>query len=363
LYQRLEAGYGDYVRWKARFERDTRIDFSVDVSFLEQWGFPSGGSPSLQIYAAPTLDWTAFESKEWGTGSVLIAYSYVPHYPTRQNAADITAKLGLITPINDFPDRSVTFSQLTYTQTTPDNRWSFAVGQYSLFNFDGNEYLDNQQGNFNNFILTQNGSATYLSAGWGGYAQYNATRTVQFAAGVQATNNPTGETLTTRGAGQNCCAWFVYAQWTPSFRGMGSAQYSLSYFDTPSVPTQASSRNWSLNAAQNLDDTWAIFARANTARGAVYPIRSSYALGVAMNDPLKRVATNQLAVAVGYSDVAPPPINPAGARNEKLVEAYWSWTFFGGLLLTPSVQVTFDPALSPGRTSVIVLSARATVMF
>src|SRR5215472_4031013 len=99
LYQRLEAGYGDYVRWKARFERDTRIDFSVDVSFLEQWGFPNGGSPSLQIYAAPTLDWTAFESKEWGTGSVLIAYSYVPHYPTRQNAADITARLGLITPI------------------------------------------------------------------------------------------------------------------------------------------------------------------------------------------------------------------------------------------------------------------------
>ena len=82
-----------------------------------------------------------------------------------------------------------------------------------------------------------------------------------------------------------------------------------------------------------------------------------------MNDPLKRAATDQIAVAVGYSDVAPPPVNPSGARDEKVVEAYWSWTVFGGLLLTPSAQVMFDPALNPGRSEVLVLSLRATLLF
>jgi Carbohydrate-selective porin, OprB family len=184
-----------------------------------------------------------------------------PTIPHSSNAADITAKLGLVTSINDNPSKFVSFSQLTYTHTTPDNSWSFAVGQYPMFNFDGNAY------------------------------------------------------------------------------------------------------NWSLNAVQNLSKTWAIFARANTASGAVNPIKSSYALGVAMNDPLKRTATDQIAVAVGYSDVAPPPVNPAGARDEKVVEAYWSWTVFGGLLPTPSAQVTFDPALDPGRAGVLVLSIRATLLF
>jgi len=117
----------------------------------------------------------------------------------------------------------------------------------------------------------------------------------------------------------------------------------LSYFDTPSIPTQAASRNWSLNAVQSLGKTWAIFGRANTARGAVYPIKSSYAVGVAMSDSVKRAATDQIAVVAGYSEVASPPVNPAGARDEKLLEVYWSWTLIGGLLLTPSAQVTFDP--------------------
>ena len=81
-----------------------------------------------------------------------------------------------------------------------------------------------------------------------------------------------------------------------------------------------------------------------------------------MNNPLKRATTDQIAVAAGYSMVASPPVNPAGARNEKVIEGYWSWTFFGGLLITPSAQLTFDPALDASRTCVTVLSLRATLM-
>jgi hypothetical protein len=42
---------------------------------------------------------------------------------------------------------------------------------------------------------------------------------------------------------------------------------------------------------------------------------------------------------------------------------HWNWTFFGGLRLTPDVQLTFDPALNPDRDSVWILSLRATLMF
>src|SRR4030095_13609010 len=130
----------------------------------------------------------------------------------------------------------------------------------------------------------------------------------------------------------------------------------------PTTPPQSSPRGGSVNAVQNLNQTWAVFARANGANGFVTPIKNSYALGVAMNNPLKRSSTDQIALAVGLSQAASPPTNPPNARNEKPIEAYWTWTFFGGLLLTPSVQYILDPALNQTRSSVSVLSLRATFM-
>ena len=82
-----------------------------------------------------------------------------------------------------------------------------------------------------------------------------------------------------------------------------------------------------------------------------------------MNNPLQRASTDQIALAFGLSDAANPPTNPPNARNEKALEAYWTWTFLGGLLLTPSAQVIFDPALNPAKDNVSVLSLRITFMF
>ena len=290
------------------------------------------------MYAAPSVDWTAFKSREWGLDSVQMAYN-VTGYSTKQNAADIQSNLGLTTSINDISTKTLTFSQLSYTQATPDNKWLFTAGQYPLSNFDGNAYLGNQQQNFNNYLFAQNATQTYLDAGLGAYVQFNATSTVHLAAGFQGANNVRGQTISAKNFNRDCCAWLGYVQWAPSFPGLGVAQYSFSYFDTPSIPAQPASRGWSVNAVQNLNDTWAVFARVNGAIGFVTPIKSSYALGLAMNNPMQRAPTDQIALAVGLSDAAGPPANPPTARNEKAIEAYWTWTYFGGLLLTPSVQL------------------------
>jgi porin len=362
LHQGISDAYTDYAKWKARVQSETNVAFSMDVSLLEQWGLADGGSPALQIYAAPSMDWTAFKSKGWGTGSVQVAYN-VTGYSTKQNAADIQSNLGMTTPINDISTKTFTFSQLSYTQATPDNKWLFTAGQYPLSNFDGNAYLGNQQQNFNNYLFAQNATQTYLDAGLGAYVQFNATSTVHLAAGFQGANNVLGQTMSAKNFNRDCCAWFGYLQWAPSFPGLGVAQYSFSYFDTPNIPAQPASRGWSVNAVQNLSDTWAVFARVNGANGFVTPIKSSYALGLAMNNPMQRASTDQIALAVGLSDAAGPPINPPTARNEKVIEAYWTWTYSGGLLLTPSMQLIVDPALDPTKRNVSVFALRATFMF
>jgi len=362
LYQDVAEAYVDAVQWKARVQEAAAIAFAMDVSVLAQWGFPDGGAPTLQVFAAPSLDWTLFRSAHRGTGSVQIAYNAIG-YPVVQTGAALQSNLGLITPINDYSTRFLNFSRLTYTQATPDHRWLFTLGQYPFYGFDGNAYLGNQQLNFNNYLFAQNATQTYLMTGLGAFVQFNATGTIQLATGLQATNNYPGETITLDDAGADCCAWFGYLQWSPSVPGLGSAQYSFSYFDTPAIPAQPATRNWSVNAVQNLDDRWAVFARANGADGFVTQIKNAYALGVALNNPLKRAATDQFAVAVGLSEAADPPVTPPGARNEKTIEVYWTWTLFGGLLITPAVQVIFDPALDPRRANATVLSLRTTFRF
>jgi porin len=363
LYKVATDPYGEYSEFKERIEKETGLSWSMDLSYMQQWGMRVGGSPAGQWLATPAIDWKLFDSSGAGTGSLQLAYT-AARYGTRQSAADVQDKLGLITPINDYPERQNTFAQLTYTHALPGNKVSLTVGQYPLYNFDGNEYLANQQQNFNSYVLAQNGSATYALAGLGAYVQANPTSTIQFAAGFQSANNITGATLSTRNFGDDGYSWFGYAQWTPVFKGLGAAQYSITYYAVPGVPLQSpKSHGWSLNAVQNLSDRWAVFARANRAYDYVTPVRASYALGGALNDPLGRGTTDQIGLAFGYGDAAPQPANPAGTRDEKVVEAYWNWTFAKGLLLTPGAQYIRDPALDRSRGSAWVLSLRSTLMF
>ncbi len=355
--------YDQYSAFKARAAKDAGLSWSMDLSYLQQWGRSEGGSPAAQWLATPSIDWTLFDDKAVGTGSVQLVYTAV-RYGTDQSGADVQGKLGLITPINDYPKRQNTFNQLTYTQAFPGNKLLLTIGQYPFSNFDGNQYLANQQQNFNNYALSQNGSQTYANAGLGAYVQLNATSTVHFAAGFQSADNITGATLSARNFGEGGYSWFGYAQWTPAFKGLGAAQYSATWYGVPGVPAQSpGSRGWSLNAVQNLNATWAVFGRANRAYDYVTPIRASYALGAAMNNPLGRSPTDQIGVAFAYSAAASPPTVPAGASNEKVVEVYWNWTFAKGLLLTPGVQYIRDPALAPSTDSAWVIGLRSTLMF
>jgi porin len=299
LYAEITGFYADYTKWKTTVAGETGFSYSMDVSLLDQWASPNGGSPSLQTYASPGFDWTVFKSRSWGAGSFQFAYN-VATYSTSQNAADAQSNLDLITPINDSPAKSHNWTQFTYTQATPSNRWEFTIGQFPLYNFDGNAYLGNQQENFNNYLFAQNGSQSYLLTGIGGYVQFNATKTIQLVAGTQGTSDPLGVNLTTKNFNHACCTQFGYVQWTPHFPGLSTAQYSIAYFNTPNNPAQPATSNWSVNAVQNLNANWGVFARANGASGHfVTEIKDSYALGVAMNNPLKRASTDQIALAVG----------------------------------------------------------------
>ena len=213
-------------------------------------------------------------------------------------------------------------------------------------------FLVIETNNFNNYLFAQNGNSTYPIGGLGANAQVNVTTTVQLAGGFQNATDMTGAKLTIKGFGKQNLTWFGYMQWTPKFHGLGAAQYSFTYYDVPVVAEQpSSSTGCSFSAAQNLNNTWAVFGRANGAWGSQTPIAASYAIGGAMNNPLGRSKMDQIGLAIGYAVAAEPPTNPPGTGDEISVETYWNWEFFGGLLLTPDLQYISNPARDTERDS------------
>jgi len=193
----------------------------MDLSYLQQWGLRDGGSPAGQWLANAPDRLEAVRQqrrRQWlpATGLQRNALQYAAEHRRRAGQA------GPDTPANDYPERQNTFAQFTYTHALPDNKVSVTVGQYPFSNFDGNQYLASRQQNFNNYVLAQNGSATYALAGLGAYIQVNATSAIQFAAGLQSANNVSGSTLSTRHFGDDGYSWFGYAPWT-AFKGLGAA--------------------------------------------------------------------------------------------------------------------------------------------
>uniref|UniRef100_UPI0025936992 carbohydrate porin n=1 Tax=uncultured Deefgea sp. TaxID=1304914 RepID=UPI0025936992 len=83
----------------------------------------------------------------------------------------------------------------------------------------------------------------------------------------------------------------------------------------------------------------------------------------ALNNPLQRSPTDQIGLALGYSDVAKPSLNPNNLRNEQLIELYWNWTIAKGLLITPDVQYVHNPGANATSNNAWTLSLRSTLMF
>ncbi len=362
LSEEITDIYSQYVKVKDRFQNATDIQYSLDVSIMYQWGSPEAGPPAGQLLFSPWVNWDFVKKTALGSGSLQFAYS-LPWYMTSRNASEVQSNLNLITPINDFPTNVPAFNQLTFTYVLPREWLSIVFGQFPISNFDTNQYANNQQTNFISYPLAQNGSSTYPVASLGMYTQINPINEISFAAGFQDANNITGKTIQFKSFGDGQYAWFVYGQWNPQFKALGSSQFSFLYYRSPSVPTQPSTSGWSFNGVQNLNDKWGLFMRANGASGYTTPIKTSIAGGGVLNNPFKRDRLDQIGFGIAWDQAAPPPTNPASARDEWVMEAYWAWTFFKGLQITPDVQFYIHPALKPGQSNAWVFSLRSLILF
>lgn len=358
LARKLSGLYDEYNDFKSNMEEDYGLAWSLNLSYRQRWLRPDEIGTSAQILFWPSLNWEIFDSPSLGAGS----FQFL-HFGERRTRSEFHIHYKGQTYNGSLPDARNRFAQLTYTHTLPGKKLAVSLGQYSFFNFDSSDYLADQQQNFVNSLFSENASATYPVAGVGTYFQYNASATVQFVGGLQTARDEDNPRFSTTGLGSGQYAHLAHVQWTPKFGELGPAQYSLTFYDSPAIGEQARSVGWSFNAVQNLNDTWAIFGRANASHEKDSKPRHTFAAGFAINNPLGRNPGDQIGIAYGGGTQKRAISRLLGLPDEKVLEAYWNWNLASGLMLTPDVQYIRHPGFMPGHDNALIVSLRALVTF
>ncbi len=357
----MNGVYDQYRSLKKAIQNDYDIQFSLEVSTFGQWGTPGGGPGIAELVYAPSLTWTPFANTSVGSGAFNVAF-LGNQFWTHANTRSQQGSMGLLTAPNDWGANNYQYAQITYTHTFPGNWLAMSVGQYSFVQYDGNQYAGNAQTNFINYALAQNATQAYANAGIGAYMQITPNSQLQFAGGLQNATDITGGAPTTSGFHDGQVAYFMNAQWTPTFLAGGT--YSLLYYSQPAVPLQPSaSQGVSLSLVQNLNAKYGLFLRVNNASGSAIPVSTSVAFGGIVNNPFGRNRLDQAGIGIAWDKTNKDAVEGPSRSSEWITELYYNYTIFKALQITPDIQLYINPALAPNTSVAAVLSLRTTYKF
>lgn len=364
LFCKQAVAVDDYQSFKSELNKKYGFDYSIDVSLLGQRAAPNGKNNAVQAYIYPSFQWTVLDN-HYGTGILNFAYTIIRY--GNHNATDIGNNAGMVTPINDYPDKENEFNELYYTHQF-SGKWNWltlGLGQFPIYNFDGTTYNSNQQINFLNDALAQNASASYTQAGIGAYAQISPNSDWTFAFGGQDGTNVDATSVKFNNLNEEHYTTFGYMAYTPTIKGVGEAEYSVLVYNQPWTKEQRETTNgWSLNWSQNIGEKWGIFARLNETSGSVEEIRQSWVLGGVYNNPLNRNSLDQIGLAYAYNKIDEKAVGEnLNHKAEQVIEAYWAWGVGDMLTITPDIQMYINPALNQKSDYGFATSIRATLMF
>ena len=134
-----------HIKLKQLLQDKLGLQVGADISYTLQRGAPSGKQTAVQGIYYPYLTWSLFKDSSFGSGQVNFNYNLIRYWGT--SAAAIQNRVKTAVAFNDYSANQEIFSQLTYTHTLPGELdWlSVTLGQFPLYNFDGTEYIANQQ--------------------------------------------------------------------------------------------------------------------------------------------------------------------------------------------------------------------------
>lgn len=349
-----------YQDFKNKLENDYGLSYSFDLTYMPQRGAPNGSKTPQQLIWSPSVDWTLFNSKIFGSGQLQFAYSGTQYWG--EQAFYLQDRLNIGSGINDYTDNELQFSQLVYSHTLPGamNWLSVNVGQYSLYFIDGTSQDYNQQTGFISYSLSQNGSATYPVASFGAYLQFTPTSEWMMQVGFQDATNIAGKRIDFSSIGDKKYTTYSYISWNPTFKKTWAGQYMFLFYQQPAVPKQdADSTGWSFSFSQYFGNMFNIFGRLNGSSGNVVPIRKSIVAGFGFKDPFSRNPNDYLGMSMGFNSMSKEALGQTNIHKyENVFEAQYVIGLGKYITITPDIQFFLNPALDTQQNTAVVYSLR-----
>ena len=339
------------------------FSYSIDLSYMPQRGTPDGYITPNQFIFSPSFTWEILSNTAFGGLEIQFAYSDIQYWG--REVSELNNNLGVATGINDYSSSTKEFSELLLTYTFPDvlNWLSINVGQYSLYFIDGPSPISNQQTNLISYSLSQNGSATYPIASFGGFLQFNPTSEWTIQLGFQDATNIDGKRIDLDNWSDGKYTTFMYISWNHTFGKDATGQYMFLTYNQPSVELQPEESNgWSFSFSQYFNKVFNIFGRINGANGDAMPIEKSYVLGFGFTNPFNRNTNDYLGLAMSVNQINKTALGVEQANKyENVIEAQYVIGLSKYFTITPDIQYIINPATSK-EDYAFVYSLRLGVM-
>ena len=107
-----------YTDFKNMLNKEYGFNYALDISYMPQRGAPSGKKTAFQTMITPSFTWQNFNN-EYGIGTLNFSYNIVRY--GGKSAQGLADNIGIVTPINDYDDKSTSFNELYYTYQLPRN--------------------------------------------------------------------------------------------------------------------------------------------------------------------------------------------------------------------------------------------------
>ena len=144
--------------------------------------------------------------------------------------------------------------------------------------------------------------------------------------------------------------------WTPSFAKRKTNSVQFTYWEKDARREAGVSRGsgWAVSAAWKLNDKYFPFVRFGDSDGGGGAAEQSFSAGVEISRPRGEAWT----IGAGWAKPSEDTFGP-GLDDETVLETSYKFQISRELSLLADGQVIFNPANSPGKSSIWVIGVRA----
>jgi len=359
-FDTLQRNLAPYFNWKRGLNEKYGLSFGASAYLLYQQADSSPGEDNaLGIIFRQQGSWNLTGRGSGSPGSLQWRFESRSNVGGFIAPGQLGGELGVATLAPGFAyshNFDFDLAIINWTQGFNDKTAGFAAGRLGFDVYlDAFPFQTFSRGFINRaFILNPSMGTTGIGA-LGAVVKGFVTDNIWLGAQAHDANAASGKfDFDTVGEGE----WLkgIEIGWTPGIASYKTQRVQFTYWEKDARALAGTTRGsgWVVSAAYQMNDTYFPFVRfGHSDGGAGVAAESAFSAGV----QISQSETDIWSIGAGWAKPSERTFGP-GLDNETVLETSYQFRLSKNFTLTPDVQVIFNPANNPGKSSVWVVGIR-----